>query len=279
MKTQRLGRGLDALIDSSGREDLLQEIPVDKILPNPYQPRKDFDDEKIEELTQSIMEFGMIQPLTVRRLEKEEGTVYQLAVGERRWRAAKRAQLEMVPAIVQEMDEEKMMGMAVVENLQREDLNPIEEAQAYQKMMEAFGLTQENVANKIGKSRSAVANILRLLKLSPFVQENVSRETISKGHARALLALKDYSDQDLVLRRIVQDDLSVRQTEILVRQFNEPAVGKETVPGRYLSYEKKFHETLGTRVQIHEGKKGNRLIISFQKEEDLKELLNRLRDS
>lgn len=279
MKTQRLGRGLDALIESGDMQDLLQEIPVDCILPNPYQPRKDFNEEKMEELTQSILAHGLIQPLTVRRIEKGEGPVYQLAVGERRWRAAKRANLDKVPALVQEMDEQTMMEMAMVENLQREDLNPIEEAQAYQNIMDAFGLTQETLSMKLGKSRSSVANILRLLKLSPSVQQNVSRETISKGHARTLLALKDFSQQDSVLKRIIKEDLSVRQTENLVKRYKDPVDDTKRFSTRYLSYERELNNLIGQRVHIREGKRGNRLIIEFQGEEDLRQLLQRFRKS
>lgn len=275
MKTKRLGRGLNALIDTHETSDELQEIPVHEILPNPYQPRTDFSEEKMEELTQSIKEFGLIQPITVRKAEDEQG--FQIAVGERRWRAAKRANLETVPALVQEMDEQKMMELAMVENLQREDLNPMEEAKAYQHLMKSFNFTQENLSLRLGRSRSSLANSLRLLNLSPLVQEYVSRETISKGHARALLGLKDHREQESLVKRIIQDDLSVRETEELVKFSNSPRekMREKKRITSYLNYEKEMKDLLSVPVHIHEGRRKNRIVIEFTSEDDLKQIIGK----
>lgn len=279
MKTQRLGRGLDALIDSHDMMDQIKEVSLHRIKPNPYQPRMDFNEESLEELSQSIKEFGLIQPITVRKIEEGEGFFYQIAVGERRWRAAMKAQLKSIPAIVSEMDDQKMIELAMVENLQREDLNPIEEARAYQNMMDTFALTQETLSQRIGKSRSAVANLLRLLKLSPLVQEYVSRETISKGHARALLGLKDLEQQDSLLKRIVREDLSVRRTEEIIKRFNDLPLQKEDQVHQFLKYEKELYIFFETKVQIVEGKKRKKIVIEFQEEEDLKNILSKIRSS
>lgn len=277
MKKQRLGRGLEALIETHEDQEKVQEISLDLITPNPYQPRIDFNQDKMEELTQSIREFGLIQPITLRNVMDSSEKCYQIVVGERRWRAAKQAQLKTLPAFIKEIDEKTMMEMAMVENLQREDLNPIEEARAFHVLMENFSLTQESLSAKIGKSRSAIANSIRLLNLSPVIQENVSRETISPGHARALLAIKDHLQQEKFLKKIVRYDLSVRQTEKLVKEYLQPVERREVKGTSFLNYEKELNDLLESPVQIREGKRDKKIIIQFKDEDDLKKVVKRIR--
>ncbi len=275
-RSNRLGKGLDALMASEDSEERLQEVEVNKIEPNPYQPRIDFDQNQLEDLASSIKRHGLLQPVIVRKKELK----FQLAVGERRWRAAKIANLKQIPAIVQKMGEEDMMEIALIENLQREDLNPMEEAQAYQSLMDNFNLTQEELSTRIGKSRSAVANMLRLLRLSPLVQQHVSRETISKGHARALLALKDFSLQERILTKIVERELSVRETERLVKELQHPPEKekeKEKKASPYQNYERFFRDILETEVKISESKRARKIVIKFDNEKDLKRILNRIK--
>lgn len=277
MKTQRLGRGLEALIETQDIEENLQEIPVDQLHPNPYQPRMDFAEDKMEELTQSIKEFGLIQPIIVRKTNEEQ--LYQIATGERRWRAAKRAQLETVPAIILEMDDQRMMELAMVENLQREDLNPMEEARAYENLIQCFHLTQESLSTRLGMSRSSVANILRLLNLSPLVQEYVSRGIISKGHARALLSIKDDDQQERFLKRIVKGDLSVRQTESMVKEYVGPKETKEQRVSLFVDYERELNDYFAAPVRIQEGIKRKRIVIEFKDEEELKTIVDKMKGS
>lgn len=278
MKTKRLGRGLEALIDTKDMQENVQEIPVDQLHPNPYQPRMEFAEDKMEELTQSIKEFGLIQPITIRRSNDDE-EIYQIAIGERRWRAAKRAQLKTIPAMVLQIDDQRMMELAMVENLQREDLNPIEEARAYESMITSFNLTQETLSARLKKSRSSVANVLRLLNLSPSVQEYLSRGVITQGHARALLAVKDHSQQELFLKRIVKGDLSVRQTENMVRQYTSPKEREEKRVHLFMDYEKELNQYFSTPVHIHEGRRSKRIVIEFKDEEDLKTIVDKIKGS
>jgi len=216
---KRLGKGLDALLSKSQgekREHEIKDIDIDKIKPNPFQPRDRFTEEALEELANSIAQKGVLQPVTVREVQYDK---FELVTGERRWRAAKMAGLNTIPAIIRTFEDEEMMEVALIENLQREDLNPIEEAYAYQKMIEKFDITQEKVAERVSKSRSAVANTLRLLNLPPSVQEFVSRETISMGHARALLTLEAKKQAELA-KKIAEEGLSVRKTEELVKKHS-----------------------------------------------------------
>ncbi len=219
MNKKRLGKGLDALLSKSQgekREHEIKDIDIDKIKPNPFQPRDRFTEEALEELANSIAQKGVLQPVTVREVQYDK---FELVTGERRWRAAKMAGLNTIPAIIRTFEDEEMMEVALIENLQREDLNPIEEAYAYQKMIEKFDITQEKVAERVSKSRSAVANTLRLLNLPPSVQEFVSRETISMGHARALLTLEAKKQAELA-KKIAEEGLSVRKTEELVKKHS-----------------------------------------------------------
>ena len=218
-----LGRGLGALIPTDITGDAgtgLREVPVGSISPNPHQPRAYFDEESLASLTASVAELGVLQPILVREVGDER---FELIAGERRWRAAKRAGLPSIPVVVREVDEVLSLEQALVENLHREDLNPLEEAAAYQQLMEDFELTQEAVAQKVGKSRSSVANTLRLFQLPPTIQRLLAENQLTGGHAKALLGTPDRAFQDLLAKRIIAEGLSVRESEEAVRQHNEEA--------------------------------------------------------
>ncbi|MCS7287180.1 MAG: ParB/RepB/Spo0J family partition protein [Anaerolineae bacterium] len=272
-----LGKGLEALIPSLGLEEsgAIKEISVDEIIPNPYQPRRHLDQEALEELAQSIREHGLIQPLIVTR--DEESGKYQLIAGERRWRAARMAGFSTVPVIVKEVSPREMLELALVENIQRADLNPLEEAEAYRFLIEEFGLTQEEVAKRVGKSRVAVANTVRLLRLPSEVKKALAEGLISEGHARALLALSSSELQIRALEKILKRGLNVRQTEELVRKLQEPgrSLRRETLP-EIKELEEKLRESLGTKVQLIKGRKGGRLVIFFYSDEDLRFICERL---
>lgn len=289
MSKNRLGKGLGALIndavfeEDSSTSGRLREIYVQQIEPNPFQPRQEFDQEELKELADSIKENGIIQPITVRQIKPD---LYQLVTGERRWRASRMIGLSKIPAIIKDYDDRQMMETALIENIQREDLNPIEEAQAYQRMMEEFGLTQEDVASKVGKSRSSIANIVRLLNLSPKVQVYVSRETLSMGHARALLAIKNPEEQIQVADYIIKNNLSVRETEKFVHSFNkemekkkEKAVtqNKKTVLGpEWIKAQEELSRLLGTKVKIKNNNNKKVITIECDNYSDVKKLINTL---
>ena len=225
-----LGRGLGALIPTDitgGSGSGLREVPVGAISPNPHQPRAYFDEESLASLTASVAELGVLQPVLVRDLGDER---FELIAGERRWRAAKRAGLTSIPVVIREVDEVLSLEQALVENLHREDLNPLEEAAAYQQLMEDFNLTQDAVAQKVGKSRSGVANTLRLFQLPPSIQRLVAENQLAAGHAKALLGTPDRTYQEALARRIVADGLSVREAEEAVRQHNEAAQADPLAP-------------------------------------------------
>jgi ParB family chromosome partitioning protein len=272
-----LGRGLEALIPSLGLEEsgAIKEIPVDEIIPNPFQVRRNFDQKALEELAQSVKEHGLIQPLIVTH-DAESGK-YQLIAGERRWHAAKIAGLSTVPAIVKEVSPRQMLEIALVENIQRADLNPLEEAEAYHFLIEEFGLTQEEVAKRVGKSRTAVANTVRLLRLPPEVKSALAEGLISEGHARALLSLPTPELQIKALEKVVKQGLNVRQTEELVRKLQEPkeASPRETPP-ELKEIETKLGDNLGTKVKIMKGRKGGRLIIFFRSDDVFRSIYERL---
>ncbi len=272
-----LGRGLEALIPSLGLEEsgAIKEIPVDEIIPNPYQPRRSLHEESLEELAQSIREHGLIQPLIVTR--DEESGKYQLIAGERRWRAAMMAGLSTVPAIVKEVSPRQMLEIALVENIQRADLNPLEEAEAYRFLIEEFGLTQEEVAKRVGKSRAAVANTVRLLRLPPEVKKALAEGLITEGHARALLALPSPELQIKAMEKIIRQGLNVRQTEELVKKLQEPAgTFKGEVHPEIRRLEERLQENLGTRVRLVKGARGGKLIIFFYSDEDFRLICERI---
>ncbi|WP_082231997.1 ParB/RepB/Spo0J family partition protein [Halobacillus massiliensis] len=268
-----LGKGLNSLLNVKD-EDQLEEVKVRECRPNPYQPRKHFTEAAIEELAESIKEHGILQPLIVRKSIKG----YELIAGERRCRAAKAAGLETVPAIVREMTDQQMMEVALLENLQREDLTPIEEAQAYQNLMVKLSLTQDDLSKRLGKSRSHIANLLRLLNLAPEVIEKINHGKLSMGHGRALLGLKDEEKLPMLLSRIEREQLNVRQVEKMIGELNERKPRKKKQPAEKDIFIKEREETLqerlGTGVTIHKGKKKGKIEIEFSDQEDLERILN-----
>lgn len=293
-----LGRGLTALIPTTEPGDEtagpgLQELPIGSVQPNPLQPRRVFDEESLEGLTDSVRELGVLQPVLVRA--KDDG--YELIAGERRWRAAKRAGLPTIPAVVRTTDDVSSLEQALVENLHRQDLNALEEAAAYQQLIEDFGLTQEQVAKRVGKSRSAVANQLRLFQLPPAVQKLVGEGLISAGHAKALLGHPDRSYQEMLARRAVSESLSVRDLERLVKERldlesglgatsedAEEAAGSDTDgtggepperklrPPGLLELEELLATRLDTRVSIAMTSKRGKVTIDFANLEDLERI-------
>jgi ParB family transcriptional regulator, chromosome partitioning protein len=274
-----LGKGLDAFFKNAevGKEETVREIKLKELRPNPYQPRKNFPQEAIDELKESIIEHGILQPIVVRKSIKG----YEIVVGERRFRAAKEANLETIPAVVRELTEQQMMELAVLENLQREDLNPIEEGLAYQTLMEKLKLTQEEVAKRLGKSRPHVANHVRLLSLPQKIQELISNGKISMGHGRALLGLRQKAKLPTIVEKIINETLNVRQLEKLIQQLNEN-VSRETkkpekkkdvfIQERELSLRERF----GTTVNIKHSKNKGKIEIEFFSNEDLERILEML---
>lgn len=245
-KTRALGKGLGALIPQLEEDDLqnTQEISIEDIETNPYQPRRHFDPESLQELAASIKEHGVLQPLLVRK--KDPG--YQLIAGERRLRAAKQAGLSTVPVVVKALDDRTVMEIALVENLQREDLNPLEEAEAYQRLITEFNLTQEEVAKAVGKSRPAIANTLRLLNLPEPIQQLVANGQLTMGHARALLGLERPEEQLYISEKIITEKLSVRETEEIVRQTRLSGVSRET-PGEEEEKKQKERQKIDPNLQ------------------------------
>ena len=275
-----LGRGLGALIGDFdrdyGEKSPYQLLPIYKVEPNPGQPRQDFDEEELQALADSIAEHGIVQPLTVRQLESG---YYQIIAGERRWRAARIAGLSEVPAVIMEADDRKVMELALIENLQRQDLNPVEEALGYRSLMEDYGLTQEETAKQVGKSRPAVANALRLLGLCPEVLEKLRSGELTAGHARAILTIKSEKKQQEAAQKIVALGLSVRQAELLCRNMTrEPEPKKEvTLAVDYVAEcEKSLSKHLGRGVKIVTGKRKGRFELEFYGQEDLQVLLDAL---
>lgn len=269
-----LGKGLNALITSNmiEEEEHVLEIPVADIRPNPYQPRKEFESSAIEELAQSIKEHGIIQPLIVRKSIKG----YELVAGERRLRAAKSLGLKKVAAVVKDYSDQQLMEIALIENLQRENLNPLEEAEAYEKLISHHSYTQEQLAKKIGKSRPHVANMLRLLQLPEQIRKMVSASDLSMGHARALLGVEKEELQLQLAKEAVKKGISVRQLEELVKQAN---VSRETSKKKPLKkepqliqFEERLRSRLGTSVKIKKGTKRGKIEIDFYSQEDLQRI-------
>jgi ParB family chromosome partitioning protein len=279
-----LGKGLGALIPQdvtagASPRPGVREVPISQIEPNPYQPRNHFDEESLAGLTASIRELGVLQPILVRELGPDR---FALIAGERRWRASKRAGLQFMPIIVRDVSDELTLQHALVENLHRDDLNPLEEAAAYQQLIEDFNMTQEAVAHRVGKSRSAVANLLRLFQLPPQVQRLVADGQVSAGHAKVLLGTPDRAFQEALARRVVADGLTVRETEEAVRQRNGSGGGEPTpdggAPGSklrapgLLELEELLADQLDTRVKINMGPKRGRVVIEFADLEDLERI-------
>ena len=277
-KRPALGRGLSALIPDAPPApppaERTTEVDVDLLRPNRAQPRTAIDDARIEELAQSIRANGVIQPIIVRKVENG----YEIIAGERRWRASQRAGLLRVPVVVRDVPDDRLLAVALIENIQREDLNPIEEAQAYRRLADEYRLTQDQIAESVGKDRSSVANIMRLLKLPREIRENVGAGALSMGHARALLALPEESAQLRISREVVSRNLSVRETEAIVKKAVEPGKPREE-PQKDVhtrAAEDKLRFALGTRVRIVRRGKGGRLEIDFQNENELQRLYEQL---
>jgi ParB family chromosome partitioning protein len=287
-----LGRGLDAILPAEGAappapESVpteeqttvgVQTVPIDAVHPNRYQPRKHFDDESLAELTASIALVGVLQPVLVRPVEGG----YELVAGERRWRAARAAGLTDIPALVRETDDQAALAQAVVENVQRADLNAIEEAAAYQQLITEFGLTQEGVAERVARSRSAVANTLRLLQLSPGIQRLVIEGDLTAGHARALLGTEDEAYREAIAEQVVADGWSVREVEDYLRLHGDPEAEPPsptpapppgtTKPAALLELEQLLADRLSTRVRLELGRRKGKLEIEFADLEDLERI-------
>jgi ParB family transcriptional regulator, chromosome partitioning protein len=267
-----LGRGLSALLQAPAAA--LKEVPLEEIAPNHRQPRTEFDDEALDGLAASIKAVGVLQPVVVR--PRPQGG-YELIVGERRWRAARRAGLERIPAVVREAGEEDLLRDALIENLHREDLNPLEEAAAYRQLLDDVGMTHEELAERVGRSRATITNALRLLGLAPTVQRRIAGATLSAAHGRALAALVDPESQERVAQRIVAQNLSVRQTEELVRSLVEGGAGvtvraarsRVDRPAAILEIEKRLSDMLDTRVNVEVGRRRGKVTIEFAGLDDL----------
>jgi ParB family chromosome partitioning protein len=284
MGKKGLGRGLEALLPAyqlMKEKSPVTELKVNSISPNSYQPRRQIDNEKLDELARSITEHGVVQPIVVRPLGEDR---YQIVVGERRWRACQQLQLETIPAVIKEVDDQELSEIALVENIQREDLHALEEARAYQQLIESFGLTQEELARRLGKSRPLIANTLRLLLLPEVIQQYLMQELLTPGHARALLGLSGEEDQLQVARQVIEENLSVRETEERVRlrqQQKEPekkkSSAREPLAADYemvlRQMEERLSTVLGTRVKINaRGQKG-KVEIAYYSTEDLERIL------
>ena len=280
MNRQALGKGIEALIPdfeegvptdetSSGGSTLL----IDEIVPNRLQPRQYFDDEKFNELERSIREHGVLQPIVVQKNAKG----YELIVGERRWRASKKAGLKKIPSIIREVTDTESLELALIENLNRQDLNPIEEAEAYERLAKDFGLTQEKISQRMGKSREAVANVLRLLKLPRQVKEDMIGGRLTMGHGRALLGLNAEKNIDALRRKIIRHTLSVRETEAQVSRWKQ-SQGNSTnntkiKKGIFVKkLEMELERKLGTKVEIAPSKKGGKVLIKYYSDDDLERI-------
>lgn len=277
MANKGLGKGLGALIPDMGEveDEKMTELKLTELRPNPYQPRKEFRRESLEELADSMKQYGIVQPLVVRK--SIHG--FEIVTGERRFRAAELAGLKTIPVVVRECDDDQMMELALIENLQREDLNPIEIALAYQKLMDHFSFTQEELAERVGKSRPHVANFLRLLQLPSDLQKDVSRGTISMGHARALLAIKQPDMQRKLAEKVKQDQMSVRELETLIQRLQTKGAKKEKKPETHQvsptikHYEDLLQQVFHTPVKIKQGRKKGKIEIEYYSDQELERLI------
>ena len=277
-----LGTGLDVLFGADRYDDgegELLELPITRVEPRMEQPREYFDEQALQELADSIAQYGLIQPIVVRKLDSG---YYQIIAGERRWRAARMAGLENVPVRVLEADDRRTAELALVENLLREDLNPIEEAKGYRSLIEDYGLTQEEAAQSVGRSRPAIANSLRLLSLSPAVRELVEKKELSAGHARALIPLSDDASQLRAAREVIERSLSVRRTEQLTRRLLREPREKKPDEGLTVDYAAEISDELsrllGRRVRLSDGRRGGRIELEFYGADDREKLIGALRD-
>ncbi len=279
MNQKGLGKGLSALFmeqESASQPENLQMVKLAQVEPNPAQPRREFDPEALSELAESIRTHGILQPLAVRRVA---GDRYQIIAGERRWRAAREAGVEKIPVYLVDADDRTVMELALVENLQRQDLSPIEEAEGYRTLMDDFSLTQDDVAKRVGKSRPTIANALRLLSLSPNVRDLVASGALSVGHAKALLALTDAEQQKRTAELVLEKGYSVRQTELLIKKILQDSLrAQEKRPEITVNYleeiERRLAAKLGRRVKLVSGRKKGRIELEFYDPEDLEKLID-----
>jgi ParB family chromosome partitioning protein len=281
-----LGRGLSALIPSSPKAASADTVDIDLILPNSQQPRQHFDAEALRELADSIVEHGVLQPLVVTKLDSDLGpATYQLIAGERRLQAARMAGLERVPVVIREATDAQRLEIALVENIQRRDLNPIEEAAAFKRLADDFALTQEQIAKRVGRSRVAVANTMRLLSLEEDIRASLASGQISEGHARALLGIEDRATRLDAWRAIVADAMTVRQAEQIAKALKATAARPARTDGRASRHadlhvraiEDELRHALGARVSLVRGRSGGRIIIGFHSDDELEGIIARLR--
>ncbi|AFV10284.1 chromosome-partitioning protein ParB [Thermacetogenium phaeum DSM 12270] len=279
MKSKGLGRGLKALIpttpEGAAEDAEIVELPLERITPSRYQARQDFDEDSIRELASSIKEHGVMQPVVVRPVGED---LYELVVGERRWRACRQAGLETIPAVIRRVDDRTSGEMMLVENIQREDLNPVEEALAYRRLIEEFHLTQEEVASRVGKSRSFIANSLRLLQLPEGVRSLLGQGKLSVGHGKVLLGIPDPAGQEMLAREIVEKGLTVRDAEKAVQRLlkeggSRQKAGEKKKDVELAAVEDRLRERLGTKVRIRPGRRGGRIEIEYYGRDDLERLL------
>lgn len=285
MAKRGLGKGLEALIPahSFGEKkagDSVSLLPLDKVVPNAHQPRKNFDEDKIKELAQSIAEHGIVQPIVVRPIAESK---YEIVVGERRWRAAHLAGLSEIPCIIKEFDGKQSTEIALIENIQREDLNAMEEAEAYKKLIEEFDYTQETLGERLGKSRSYVANTLRLMNLPLPVQSFIREGILSAGHARAILSVTSPEKRLLFAEKIIKERMTVRQAEEWAKELNKNEITKKPHPPKTIpltpeirDVENRLRGLLGTKVRIKAGTTGGKIEIDYYGEEDLERIINAL---
>ena len=286
-KKRAMGRGLGAILSAetkavqtatdTGAEALvgnIMEVPIEDIFPNPDQPRTHFDEKALQELSESIKVLGIIQPITVRK----EGQKYKIISGERRYRASKLAGLKTIPAYIRLVNDQELLEMALVENIQREDLDPIEVALTYQRLLEEIGLTQDSLSQRVGKERSTITNSLRLLRLSPDVQQAVREGIISAGHGRAIISLEDIDNQQILFKKIINEKLNVRQAEELAKKLKNPkhAAKPKELPHNLRKVEKSLADTLAVKVEIKSSSKGNKgkIVLNFSNESELEKILS-----
>ncbi|HHY64711.1 MAG TPA: ParB/RepB/Spo0J family partition protein [Clostridiaceae bacterium] len=277
-----LGRGLDALISSANTveeaKNSVVELKINDIDPNTRQPRKTFDQERLEALAESIKEHGVVQPIIV----KSEGSRYVIVAGERRWRAAKLAGLKTIPAIIKDMTSREVMEIALIENLQREDLNPIEEAEAYQRLIEEYSMTQEEVAKLVGKSRTAVANSVRLLSLSKEIKEMITDGRLTSGHARALITVSDEKKQLNLANQIIEKGLNVRDAEKLAsmedkkQKKNRKQKPADRIAAEFKNLEDKLRSVYGTKVSLYDGNGKGKIVIEYYSNEEFDRIIDLL---
>ncbi|TDM40856.1 ParB/RepB/Spo0J family partition protein [Macrococcoides goetzii] len=267
-----LGRGLDALFQENQQDELVEDISLSELRPNPYQPRHEFDEQALNELSESIKMHGVLQPIVVRKSVKG----YDIVVGERRFRASKLAGKVKIPAIVKQLTDTQMMELAVIENLQREDLNPLEEAKSYQFLMDKLNLTQAETADRLGKSRPYIANMLRLMNLPQAVKDLIDQKKISGGHGRTLLGLKSEEEMISVAKKVIAESMSVRELEKYIKDLNhtEAKPKKEKKKPVFLvKHEEKLKRHLGTKVEISKSRKKGKIAIEFTSEEEFNRII------